>query len=77
MAAGQIAEAEGNAVWGIKGISPLYECLDLVDAVPVDYMHAVLEGVTRTLLRHWFLPKYHSGAYYLGSKLKAIDTLLL
>ena len=77
VAAGRLAELKGDAVRGIKGISPLSRSLDLVDAVPIDYMHAVLEGVTRRLLRYWFLPKYHAGAYYLGSKLKTIDTLLL
>ena len=40
-------------------------------------MHAVLEGVTRCFLKYWFLSKYHSGAFYLGSKLKKIDTILL
>lgn len=30
--------------------------LNLVDSVPVDYMHAVLEGVMRTLLSIGFFP---------------------
>lgn len=54
VAAGRLAEATGDGVDGVKGISPLYKSLDLVDAVPVDYMRAVLEGVARSLLRHWF-----------------------
>ena len=36
VAAGRLAEAKGDAVLGVKGISPLYKSLDLVDAVPVD-----------------------------------------
>ena len=62
---------------GVKCVSPMFKTKDLVDSVPVDYMHAVLEGVTRDLLRRWFLPKHHSGAAYLGSKVKVIDKLLL
>ena len=76
IAACQIAEAEGDAVCAIQGISPWYKSLDLVDAAPVDYMHAVMEGVAPSLCKHWFLPKYHFGAY-IGSKLKTVDTLLL
>lgn len=38
---GETAESEGRAIKGIIGISPLSSVLDLVDAVPVDYMHTV------------------------------------
>ena len=76
IAAAQLAEATKKAVVEIKGVSPMSTTLDLVDSIPVDYMHAVL-GVTRNLLSHWFVPKYHSGAYYLGPKLSAIDKILL
>ena len=54
VAAGRLAEAKGDTVRGVKSISPLYKLLDLVDVVPVDYMHAVLERVVRSLLKHWF-----------------------
>ena len=39
------ASRHGRTMKGIKGISPLTSYLNLVDGVPVDYMHAVLEGV--------------------------------
>ena len=42
------------SVQGILGISPLASLLDLVDSIPVDYMHCVLEGVTRWLPKAWF-----------------------
>ena len=54
MAAAKEAEVSGVAVRGIKGVSVLATSLDLVESVPVDYMHAVLEGVVRLLLRAWF-----------------------
>ena len=77
LVAARLAEVKGDAVVGIKGVSPLSTALNLVDSIPVDYMHAVLEGVTRRLLKYWFLSRYHSGASYLGSKLKKIDKILL
>ena len=58
--AARLAEAKGDAVYGIKGVSPMSTALHLVDSVPVDYMHTVLEGVMRTLLRYWFLSQHHS-----------------
>ena len=61
----------------MKGVSPLSKAINLLVGIPVDYMHAVLEGVTRRFLKYWFLSKYHSGAFYHGSKLKKIDTILL
>ena len=44
----------------------------------MDYMHAVLEGVTRTLLmNYWFDGKYSFNRFYLGTVLKKIDKMLL
>ena len=62
IAAAQLAEATKKVVVGIKGVSPMSTTHNLVDSIPVDYMHVVL-GVTRNLLSHWFVSKYHSGAY--------------
>ena len=45
--AGIQAERDGEAVDGIKGKSPLERVFDLVKGIPVDYMHCVLEGVTK------------------------------
>ena len=77
VAAAKEAERRGEAVQGIISTSPMTSIIDLVDCIPVDYMHAVLEGVTRTLLNAWFVSCNHGEAYYLGSKLAAIDKLLL
>jgi len=51
---GKKAERKRQAVNGIIGMSVLSNSLDLVDAVPVDYMHAVLLGVVKMLLTRWF-----------------------
>ena len=69
------AEAGGEPVNGIIRSSPLTSILDLVDSIPVDYMHAVLEGVTRLLLISWFLTCNHGEPFYLGSKLAEIDRI--
>lgn len=71
------AEMSGIPVFGIKGYSTLAPTIDLVDSIPVDYMHAVLEGVTRWLLHRWFDSKHHAEAYYLGPNLKSIDLALI
>lgn len=71
------AERTGTPNYGIKGVSVLSPVVDLVKSVPVDYMHAVLEGVTRWLLRAWFESKNHSEPYYLGRHLRSIDEALL
>ena len=45
------AEATNSCIRGVKGLSPLTSLFNIVDCVPVDYMHAVLEGVTKKLLK--------------------------
>ena len=40
-------------------------------------MHAVLEGVTRWLVRAWFDSKYHGEAFYIGRNVQAIDIQLM
>ena len=74
MVAAESAQMRGEAV---DGKSPLSDVLNVVDSIHVDYMHAILEGVTRQLLKYCFVSSYHSEPYYIGTKLAAIDTLLL
>jgi len=59
------------------GLSPLSSLLDLVNSFPVDYMHAVLEGVVRMILMLWFASNFHSFPFYLGRNLASIDADLL
>ena len=59
------------------GISPLADSLDLVNSVPVDYMHPALEGVTRVLINLWFKSSNHRSPFYLGNKISEIDAVLL
>jgi hypothetical protein len=69
------ALTEGTIVNGIKGSSPLTDLVDLCDSVPVDYMHCVLEGVTKRLLEVW--AKSTDSAAYIGPSLGQVDKTLL
>lgn len=66
LAAGIEAERTNSCVQGIYSTSPFASTLDMVSSFPVDYMHNVLEGVTRWLMRAWFESKNHMAPYYIG-----------
>ena len=61
------AEESGMAGCGIKGASVLSSHINITDSVAIDYMHAVLEGITRTLLSTCLDSKYHNSRFYLGT----------
>ena len=71
------AERTSSSVRGINGVSPFSSTTDLVASFPVYYMHAVLEGATRTLTRAWFDSKHHSSPFYIGRQVKEIDKILM
>ena len=53
-------EEDGKVVQGIKGKSVLAGIIDLVNDVPVDYMHCVLEGIVKWLMERWCSSSNHS-----------------
>ena len=60
------AERNKVVVEGIKGRSVLSDILDLVKCVPIDYMHCILEGVTKWLVNKWFTSTYyHKFLFYI------------
>ncbi len=71
------AERHHTVVDGVMGMSPLAENLDLVASIPIDYMHAVLEGVVRLLMKFWFNSSKQGQPQYLGRQLTEIDAQLL
>jgi len=77
MILGEKAIKCGRPIKGVKGISPLADCLDLVECNPVDYMHAVLKGIMGRLMYLWFDTKNHRQSYYLGKSVRAIDRRLI
>ena len=72
------AETSGSAVYGVKGRSVLSSHIDITQSVAIDYMHAVLEGITESLLSICLDPKFHARRFYLGtpSTKKEIDKRL-
>lgn len=73
----QRAVQEWKSVSGVKGPSALTPHLDILTGVPIDYIHAILEGVADTLLTYWLASKYHSRRFYLGTRVSNIDRNLL
>lgn len=66
-----------SCVQGIMGPSPLSATLDLVDFIPVDYMHCRLEGVVKMLLNSWTDSTNHRKPFYVGCLLAQLDNELL
>jgi hypothetical protein len=72
------AVCKNRPVYGVKGNSVLTPHLNIVKDIPIDYMHAVLEGVTKTLLCKMWMDGRHSNLlFYLARNTKEIDSLLL
>ncbi len=67
------AEDKHKPVMGCKGKSVLSSAIDLTEAVTVDYMHAVLEGISRKLLSFCLDSKNHSCHLYLGRDIEVMD----
>ena len=61
-----------SQVNGIKAISSfaVIPKFDLALGFPVDWMHCVLLGVSKSLMNFWILSKYHKGNFYLGNKVR-------
>ena len=74
LSAAEEAEAEHCAVKGILGVPHLSTLPDVVDAVPIDYMHCCLKGVMRSLMKYWFNSSFHGNSFYLGRYLSEIDS---
>lgn len=77
MKAAEQAVQGGMVVDGIKGKSVLSGVVDLVNDIPIDYMHCILEGVTKWLLQKWFDSSNNGLPFYLRSQAKNVDANLL
>ncbi|KAJ8048972.1 hypothetical protein HOLleu_01500 [Holothuria leucospilota] len=60
---------------GVKDISPLLVLprFDITKSFPVDYMHAVCEGVGEQLLNLWFDRSHHDKPWFVGNDLNKVD----
>lgn len=57
----QLAEQTGEAVFGIKGQSPVHDILQIPETLLFDYMHQVLEGEYTRRFTKWLNGKCPSG----------------
>ena len=51
--------------------------LSLVTNIVVDYMHGCFLGVTKKLMSLWFDSENQGKPFFLGSKVKSIEQLLI
>lgn len=65
-------------VYGVKG--PSWLCIvpgyDVISGMSTDYMHCVLLGVCRMLLRLWFTLCHHQELWYIGDQVADVDDRL-
>jgi len=73
------SEVEKKPVQGVKGLSPFafFYCFNLIYGFVIDYMHAVLLGVTKQLLTLWLDPKFRDKDFNIRGEEKLIDQRLL
>lgn len=73
------ATEKGETINGIKGPSWLstIPSYNIVDGNCLDYMHCVLLGVTKMLLKLWFDSEHHGELWYCGAKIEEADSKLM
>ena len=70
------AESTGQAQYGVKGWSLLGEHLEFPQCIPIDYMHSVLEGTFKHLMKFWFDSKFHGQPYSIRKSIKTINIVV-
>lgn len=73
------AVESGKTIFGVKGPSwlsvvPTYS---VIDGNVVDYMHCVLLGVTKMIMKLWFDTDHSGEMWYCGTKVQVADSKLL
>lgn len=58
-------------------MSPFFGHVDMITGFPCDYMHCVLEGVVKWLLKYWTDSKYHGKPFSICTHLPLLDEILL
>lgn len=74
----QMAGEKCSNVMGVKGPSWLsfLQHYDVVRGIAIDYMHGVLLGVQKLLLKLWFNPSFSGNAYSISHLAEALDERL-
>ncbi|RNA18943.1 hypothetical protein BpHYR1_000607 [Brachionus plicatilis] len=61
-------------LFGVKGPSPFFNLIAIPDQVPIDYMHLILQGHCRWLLKQYF--ENQNSDCFIGDKLCQINKIL-
>ena len=69
------ADSTQKAVFGVKGSCVLSKYIQFPVCVPLDYMHSVLEGVFKCLMKFWLDSRYHKEPFSLCRYVHVIDGL--
>ena len=48
----------------------------VIKGMSIDYMHCILLGICRLLLRLWVQSSYHQELWYIGNKINIVDKRL-
>lgn len=63
-----VAQKTKQHIFGVKGTNEFIDLLDIPSQIPFDYMHLVLQGHTKWLLKQYFFLK--KSEYYIGKWFK-------
>ena len=72
-----LAERLGKPMYGVKGHSVLSLYIDIVRDIPIDYMHMILEGISKMLLKYWLDESFKDRRFYIGKDIDKLDKMLL
>lgn len=73
------AHVSKKSIFGVKGLTPLI-CIpdfDFTKCLPVDYMHAIMLGIVKTVTDLWLDSKNNNNPYYIGRKQNQINQRIL
>ena len=70
------AEKSKIPEYGVKGPSILSSQLEFPQCIPIDYMHCILEGVFKNLMKYWFGSSFHSEPFSLRRHASTINAIL-
>ena len=72
-----MAQEMEEPVYGVFGPSVLSDLIDIILCIPVDYMHAILEGLAKQFMKYWFGSEFSTYVFNIRKFLKEIDKRLL
>ncbi|CAF1131989.1 unnamed protein product [Brachionus calyciflorus] len=71
----RLAKENNETVFGIKGETSLLSIINLPVQAPLDYMHLILQGHAKWLIKQYFFSE-KSNDFYIGNSLDKVNHLL-